>query len=79
VLASAIESLIEVGGSVVSHCEVGDLACWVSTTVALLAEREKEPVQWEQRRRQGLQMAARFSWRKYAEDMSRIYEAVHAS
>jgi len=68
-----------VGGSVVSHCDVADLACWVSAVVTLLAEREKEPAQWEERRRRGLEMAARFSWRKYAEDMSRIYQTVHAS
>jgi glycosyltransferase involved in cell wall biosynthesis len=79
VLASAIESLIEVGGSVVSHCDVADLPCWVSTTLALLAEREKEPAQWEVRRGRGLEMAARFSWRKYAAEMSRIYQAVYAS
>jgi glycosyltransferase involved in cell wall biosynthesis len=79
VLASAIESLIEVGGSVVTHCDPANLACWVSAAVGLLAEREQQPAEWERRRREGLETAARFSWRGYAAEMTRIYQAVYAS
>jgi glycosyltransferase involved in cell wall biosynthesis len=79
VLASAIASLIEVGGDAVAHCVPADLACWVSTTLGLLTEREQEPAEWEQRRRRGLETAARFSWREYATEMARIYQTVYAS
>ena len=79
VLASAIASLIEVGGDAVAHCNPADLACWVGTTMGLLAEREEQPAEWEQRRRRGLETASRFSWREYAMEMTRIYQAVYAS
>jgi glycosyltransferase involved in cell wall biosynthesis len=79
VLASDIASLIEVGGDAVAHCDPADLACWVSTTLGLLAEREEQPEEWEQRRQRGLKTAARFSWRAYAAEMARIYQSVYTS
>jgi glycosyltransferase involved in cell wall biosynthesis len=79
VLASAIASLIEVGGPSVAHCDPADLACWISSATGLLAEREAEPVAWEQRRQRGLETAAKFSWRKYAAEMTRIYQTVSVS
>jgi glycosyltransferase involved in cell wall biosynthesis len=79
VVASAIESLIEVGGDAVTHCGPADTACWVSSTLDLLAEREDQPLAWEKRRRRGLVTAERFSWREYAVEMARIYQSVFAA
>ena len=79
VLASDISSLREVGGDVVAHCPPADLACWVGSVLGLLAEREEDPAKWERRRQRGLASAARFSWRQYAAEMTRIYQTVCAS
>jgi glycosyltransferase involved in cell wall biosynthesis len=76
VLASAIASLIEVGGPVMAHCTPDDLGCWVGNLLDLLTEREEDPAGWELRRQSGLASAARFDWRAYAAQMTRIYETV---
>ena len=79
VVASAVPSLLEVGGAEMAHCCPDDLACWVSTVLQLLNEKETAAARWEERRRQGLASAARFDWRKYAAEMTRIYQTVYAS
>jgi alpha-1,3-rhamnosyl/mannosyltransferase len=79
VLASAIASLIEVGGPMMAHCTHDDLACWVGSVLDLLTEREEDPAGWQLRRQRGLASAARFDWRAYAAQMTRIYEAVYQS
>jgi glycosyltransferase involved in cell wall biosynthesis len=79
VVASAIPSLTEVGGSAVTFCPPADLACWVSTVVELLQRREAEPIEWEGLRQLCQKTAARFDWRVYAAEMTRLYQAVYAS
>ena len=79
VIASAVFSLIEVGGSAVTHCPPKDLGCWVSSAVRLLAEKQQAPVEWETRRRRSLEAAAPFDWGVYAAEMTRLYQEVHAS
>ena len=78
VLASAIQSLIEVGGDAVAHCDPADLACWVNLTWDC-SRRENNAPWMGARRQRGLEVAARFSWRVYAAEMTRMYQAVYAS
>jgi glycosyltransferase involved in cell wall biosynthesis len=79
VVASAIPSLLEVGGPAVTYCAPEDLDAWVTAVRLFLHQREEEPAAWEIRRQQSLQSAARFDWRVYAADMTRMYQAVCAS
>jgi glycosyltransferase involved in cell wall biosynthesis len=79
VVASSIPSLLEVGGSAVADCGPDDLECWVRTVLALLAQKEAAVADWEERRRRCIESAARFDWRVYAAEMTRLYQMVYAS
>jgi glycosyltransferase involved in cell wall biosynthesis len=79
VVASAIPALMEVGGAGAAHCPQDDLPCWIDSVMAMLEERERDPLAWELRRQCGVAAAARFDWRAYASQMSRIYEMVYRS
>jgi glycosyltransferase involved in cell wall biosynthesis len=79
VVASAIPSLTEIGGPAVTLCPPADLSCWISAVVQLLDERKERPAAWAARRRLCLASVARFDWRMYATEMTRMYQSVHAS
>lgn len=79
VIASAVPSLLEVGGAAAAHCPLEDLRCWVSTTLEYLTQREDDPDGWEARRQQCLRSVGRFDWRQYAAEMTRIYQRVYAA
>jgi glycosyltransferase involved in cell wall biosynthesis len=79
VVASAIPALTEVGGSTVTYCPPEDLTCWIETVLEFLRQREEEPASWESRRQLCVRSAARFDWRCYAAEMTRIYQSVYAS
>ena len=79
VIASAIPSLLEVGGSAVTYCAPEDLNAWVTAVLQFLRQRDEDPDRWEVRRQQSVQSAARFDWRTYAAEMTRMYQAVCTS
>ena len=72
VLCSDIPVLREVGGEAATFCSA-DVAAWSARILALLAEREREPLRWASRRAAGIAHASRFSWERYATAMQAIY------
>jgi glycosyltransferase involved in cell wall biosynthesis len=78
VVASDIPVLKEVGGAAVTYCAVGDRDTWAQTIVALLIERERDPVAWRQRRDVGIARAQAFSWSRYTSGVCDLYRAVAA-
>jgi glycosyltransferase involved in cell wall biosynthesis len=79
VVASAIASLAEIGGSAVTLCPPTDLSSWIAAVLRLLDERENEPGRWAATQQACLAAAAPFDWRVYATEMTRMYQSVHAS
>ena len=74
VVASDLPVLREAGGADTTYVPVGDAAAMGAAALALLAERDREPSAWNARRARGADWAARFSWRAYAERVSRAYQ-----
>jgi len=79
VVASALPSLIEVGGREVTRCGVGDIPGWTNAVNRLLTERESEPATWSARRQRAIVAARKFDWRAYAAEMARMYQEVAAA
>jgi glycosyltransferase involved in cell wall biosynthesis len=76
VLASDLVVLREVGGDAVVYSSVADVEGWAESATRLLAERQREPERWDERRAKGLSQAARFSWSEYARQMVAIYQSL---
>jgi glycosyltransferase involved in cell wall biosynthesis len=79
VVASAIPSLMEIGGAAITLCPPADRSAWVGAVTRLLTEREDAPAEWAARRQLCLNSVGRFDWRMYASEMTRMYQSVHAS
>jgi len=73
VLASRIPALVEVGGAAVEYAAVADVESWAAAIVRLVAEREREPDGWAERRDEGRRRAAAYDWREYARAMAQLY------
>ena len=73
VVATDLPVLREVGGEAVSYCRADDRRHWVETVAGLLRERTGEPAAGVRRREIGLRRAGRFSWRRFADGMVRVY------
>jgi glycosyltransferase involved in cell wall biosynthesis len=71
VVASDLKVLREVGGTVARYCPPGDVAAWADA----VADRLLSPEDDEDRQARAA-WAASFTWRRYAEQMARIYSAV---
>jgi hypothetical protein len=57
----------------VEYCPVGDVARWVDTVEALIAEREHSPARWFARRQAGRARARSFSWVQFGAGITDIY------
>jgi glycosyltransferase involved in cell wall biosynthesis len=73
VLCSDIPALKEVGGEAASYAETGNVESFVSAALRLL---QAQPVEIEQRRRNGLSQAGKFSWSRCVDETVKIYEKV---
>ena len=79
VVASDLPVLREVGGEVTTYLPVADIAAWTQGVSAMIAERERSPALWAQRRDESIAHAARFSWSQYGRRMVALYNDVLAS
>lgn len=73
VIASDIPVLREVGADAAEYCGVADVADWSRTILALIAERDTNPVAWQARKARGVTRAAQFSWASYAASVVSVY------
>jgi glycosyltransferase involved in cell wall biosynthesis len=73
VVASEIPAISEVGGDAITFCPVGNIDQWCDAVLRLYRERTSDPQAWEQRRAQGFQRAAQFSWAEHARQVSEVY------
>ena len=76
VVASDLPALREVGGGAVALCPPGDVDAWTRQVGELLRERANCPSRWRARRDAGRARARQFSWRRFADDVVRVYEHV---
>ena len=72
VIASDIPALREVGGAAAIYCPAGDGNKWADALASFQREH-LDPTARERRRRACLSAAARFTWRRYAEQMAALY------
>ena len=72
VIASDIPALREVGGSAAIYCQPGDINRWVAALAAFRRE-DADPAARERRRAACVSAAAKFDWRRYAEQMAALY------
>jgi glycosyltransferase involved in cell wall biosynthesis len=73
VLCSDIPALKEVGGQAASYAETGNVESFVSAALRLI---RAQPVEIEQRQRNGLVQAGKFSWSRCADETVKIYQKV---
>jgi glycosyltransferase involved in cell wall biosynthesis len=76
VVASDLPALREVGGAAVEYCAVAVVGAWTQAVTQLLAHRNLEHGQANERRASGLAQAAKLSWAKYSRRMIDIYQSV---
>jgi glycosyltransferase involved in cell wall biosynthesis len=76
VIASDMPVLREVAGSAGTYCQVADVSAWKDTVIRLLDEKEQRKNAWEERRKQAIARASRFSWTETAQQTARIYTSV---
>ena len=76
VVASAIPSLQEVGGSAAVYCPVGDVDRWVGAIAELLHQRQRDPAGWLARKRASIASASQFNWKSYAAEMAKCYSSL---
>jgi glycosyltransferase involved in cell wall biosynthesis len=70
VIASDLPVLREAGGSAVNYCAVGDVALWTSAVLDNLSPPNGQD------RKANAQQASRFSWIKFAETSTEVYNKV---
>lgn len=76
VVATDLPALREVGGSAVTYCAPGHVAAWSETVAFLLDQWQSNPSRRHADVRAGLNQAAKFSWKRYAEHMMDVYSDV---
>jgi glycosyltransferase involved in cell wall biosynthesis len=72
VIASDIPALREIGGSAAMYARPGDIDSWVDALV-LFQREQADPSARDRRHAAGLAAAAKFDWRRYAEQMAALY------
>ena len=78
VVASALPSLREVGGSAAVYCPPAEPEPWIRTVESLLKQREVDANGWQARREACVRNAARFNWQTHTTEMVRLYSQVGA-
>jgi glycosyltransferase involved in cell wall biosynthesis len=73
VIASELDVLREVGGSVATYCPVANVPSWRDAVVELLQRRAEQPQKWEELRAACLGQAGHFTWSGYAGKMLALY------
>ena len=73
VLASDLPALREVGGPAAEFCPAADRDAWVREAARLIRERAEHPHLVHARRERALAWAARFTWARFASELSRVY------
>jgi glycosyltransferase involved in cell wall biosynthesis len=76
VVASDLPVLREVGGAAVTFCPAGDVDAWSRTLLALLGERASDPARWRARQQSARARARMFSWRRFGDEVVRVYDRV---
>lgn len=76
VVASDLPVLREVGGDAVTFCRAGDVDAWARTVGDLLRERAADPGRWRARQEAGRARARGFTWRRFGDEVVRVYEQV---
>jgi glycosyltransferase involved in cell wall biosynthesis len=76
VLASDISIFREVAGAAMEYAPVADISAWVAAAMLLLNEREHQTRRWCERRKDGLERAALFSWSDSAARIARLYREI---
>jgi glycosyltransferase involved in cell wall biosynthesis len=79
VVASDLPALREVGGAAAEYCAVGDVAAWTEALTALFDERQRDEARWRARQAAGRSRARGFTWPRFAERVTGIYESVFAA
>jgi glycosyltransferase involved in cell wall biosynthesis len=79
VIASDIPVLREVGGTAAEFCGVGDVGQWTRVMAALLEERRANPELWRARQARGRARARVFSWTRFADGLTQVYEELAGS
>ena len=72
VIASDIPALREVGGDAAIYCPAGDASRWADALMAFHRDHADAAAR-ERRRMASLDAAAKFNWRRYAEQMAALY------
>jgi len=60
----------------VTYCRAGDVECWTRTIRDLLHERATCPSRWRARQAAGRLRARPFSWRRFGDEVVRVYEQI---
>lgn len=76
VVASDLRVLREVGGDAVTFCRTGDVHAWARAVGELLRERADCPQRWRARQEAGRARARLFTWRRFGDEVVRVYERV---
>lgn len=76
VVASAIPSLQEVGGTAAVYCPVGDVDRWVGAIRELLRQEHHDPAGWLARKQASIANASKFNWKSYAAEMATRYSSL---
>ena len=76
VVASDLPVLREVGGDAVAYCAPGDVDAWARTVRDLLQERATSTSRWRARQVAGRLRARTFTWRRFGDEVVRVYEQV---
>jgi glycosyltransferase involved in cell wall biosynthesis len=78
VVASALPSLQEVGGSAAVYCPPANPGAWIQAVESLLKQRERDADAWKARRDACVRNAARFNWQTHTAEMVKLYSQVAA-
>lgn len=76
VIASDLPALREVGGDAALYCAPGDISRWADAMLAVAVDDRAGREAFANRRRLGLEQAAKFSWRRSAATMVGLYRHV---
>lgn len=73
VLASDLPALREVGGPAAAFCAPGDREAWARNARSLILERTERRDQFATRRARGVVWAGRFTWARFAAELTGVY------
>ena len=76
VIASDIQVLREVGGTVTIFCPVANPQAWAAIALELLEERSTNPQTWRQRQAVSRKYSLKYQWSNHVAHLVRLYQQV---